>query len=525
MEMTTGKDRLSIWQDIRNRRVIHRKSSSLRLKRKGEETYFDCSDLVIPSSTDLVQKELEKGVERWKELDSRCIVDNNDDDNNIKKNEDLTGKGAGYRNKRPRRKLTGNNNDDDDDDAVVVMMEDGGDRDNDDLNWGCHANRLRLPLNFDVTCQGDGPPDDSTSSCKRRVVSLFNQETTNYETELWHIFHSIPTVEELEQTAVQDTVCTNILNVKKEISQGLKIYTRLDAHALGRMRSRDRHHIPVSTDHTKRNHCNYNDVILRMECWRRDLKRGSSMDTNRLEMEFLGEQTLLDLHHAIVRCANDLLFTNTTDIPKEQLSGLFFIEDTFYHYGNVDYVNPILKWLDGKNDDCDQQQQLKPENIQIPRRDYLGIPNNKELNVKPMEQTRLNSIPIRIGVRYFHVFNGDCECTLFVSDVRVRHSNELYEECKYPLIHDTWTTCDRFQNCAACKQVQAAVVVVGDKLTNKTPTPLCPHCFQRLYYKKDGTYKEDPTNKFQVFPFELLQNYTDVTVGHGPPDAFFYEAK
>ena len=516
MEMTTAKERLSRWHDICNRRTIHRNSSSVRLKRKGEETYFDCSDLVIPSSTDLVQKELEKGVARWKELDSRCIVDETNIIPIMPTNEDRSGKGAGYRNKRPRRTLTHEGD-------SAVMVEDGGDRDNDNLNWGCHANRLRLPLNFDVTCQGDGPPEDS--SCKRRVISLFHQETTNYETELWHIFKSIPTVEELEQANTQGTVCTNILNVKKEITEGLKIYTRLDAHALGRMRSRDRHHIPltVSTEQTKQNH--YNDVTLRIECWRKDLKRGSSKDNNRLEMEFLGEQTLLDVHRAIIMCANDLLFKQPTDIPKEQSSGLFFIEDTFYPYGNVDYVSPIVEWLDGKNDDSDQQQKLKPENIQIPRRDYLGIPNHKQINIKPMEQTRLDSIPIRIGVRYMHVFHGDCECALFFSDVRLRHSNEIYEKYKYPLIHDTWNTCDRLQNCTACNQIQAAVVIVGDKLTNKTHTPLCPPCFQRLHYNKDGTYKEDPTNQFQVFPFELLQNYTNVTVGHDPPDAFFYEAK
>ena len=63
--MTTGKDRLSIWHDIRNRRVIHQNSSSLRLKRKGEETYFDSLDLVILFSFEFVQKELEKGVARW----------------------------------------------------------------------------------------------------------------------------------------------------------------------------------------------------------------------------------------------------------------------------------------------------------------------------------------------------------------------------------------------------------------------------------------------------------------------------
>ena len=64
-------------------------------------------------------------------------------------------------------------------------------------------------------------------------------------------------------------------------------------------------------------------TTIRLECWKRQLKRGSSPDGNRLVLELLGTQTLQDVHDVIVELSHDDLWDDS-QLDTEQLpSGLF----------------------------------------------------------------------------------------------------------------------------------------------------------------------------------------------------------
>ena len=111
-------------------------------------------------------------------------------------------------------------------------------------------NRVRLPNNFDVVCSGDGPSvpstDDPTYHDRDKVVSLADPtDLLDYEVELHKLFRAVPTEDEIDEEATEGSVCTNMLSLKTEVEDGLKVYTRLDGHALGRMRLRERHSLPL----------------------------------------------------------------------------------------------------------------------------------------------------------------------------------------------------------------------------------------------------------------------------------------
>lgn len=128
---------------------------------QGDTDPFDCRELIIPDTKGLVRSSLERKLREWQELDSRIIV------------EDIvpSAKGfkPGYQNRRKRLNSDSdseqdkgdsddngndndnyddNNNDDDDDDdgetsVVIVTAPAAGDYGG--VQWGFHANRIRLP--------------------------------------------------------------------------------------------------------------------------------------------------------------------------------------------------------------------------------------------------------------------------------------------------------------------------------------------------------------------------------------------
>ena len=102
-------------------------------------------------------------------------------------------------------------------------------------------------------------------------------------------------------------------------------------------------------------------ATIKMELWKQQVKRFGP-DPNKCEMEFLSTQTLQDVHNAIVELSEDDLFrkgfelrnssnsistSGVTRIPKQpsSSSGYFFVEETFYSTGDVDYVTPVKTWL------------------------------------------------------------------------------------------------------------------------------------------------------------------------------------
>ena len=254
------------------------------------------------------------------------------------------------------------------------------------------------------------------------------------------------------------------------------------------------------------------------------------------------------MHNILVSSSQDDLFeygmqkehyNNNQDVPNLSSRGYFFIEDTFYTHGDVDYVSPIIKWLDeevtckprkmnekdGENGKKKRKYTKKaPPSVIRSRREYLGIKKDAELKVAPMCEAKLGDIPFRLACRYVHVFNGDCESSLLFSDVCMRMSNENVKESQYPLVHDILTTVankstiQESSTCQGCEQGAPTVMTLNDELTDGGPTLLCPNCYADLHYDKDGKLLY---NNFEVVPISVLQNLKDLSVGNDEVDALF----
>jgi hypothetical protein len=566
---------------------------------------FDCQDLIVPVLSAAVDRILVDKIAKWEELDSRLVNNQNhpvgDHDSHANSNliernllqhhyfsqhssgptvdhsllapscddfdvnpsvatDHLQGRGARQRKPKVQRQSHHMREQrdpqlDDDEDIFLKDTVENNDAGGDyaGLDWGWHANRIRLPDGFDYACRRTSPPAPFTHANlnpKRRQV--FNIEdplgpALDYESELWKIFQSTPVEEDIEKHIMEGCLCKKTLHVKREIEEGIRDYTRMDAHALGRMRKKERHAWPTGggvrkpdpalTDFVPHNiHNNFGGVNIRVECWRRLLKRGSSIDADRLEIEFCGEQTLLDLHEAILTCANDQLFIkgmamdhrrnipgqepNTVEIETSPKScGLFFIENTFYTTGDTDYHTPIINWLERTSsstgerivDTTESAEQLVRQKTpkrskRASRYEYLGL-SSDQISTKFMKDTRLDSLSFRIGVRYAYFFHGDCEISIFFTDVRLRLNDELLQTRHYPLFHDIWTSSGPLDFCEGCEKAPATVVTMEDELTDGGPTFLCIGCHHRIHYTRDGSNLL--YNNFRVFPLHVIQFQKD----------------
>lgn len=162
-------------------------------------------------------------------------------------------------------------------------------------------------------------------------------------------------------------------------------------------------------------------------------------------IEILGSQTLLDFHIAIAELTDDELW-NTKKKPadnnKELLvdgqqhklkkenegrPGFFFMEGTFYTKGKVDYLGPIQQWL-FSGDAGEKKARAK----------CLGLVSlsSNNIPIKSMSDIRLDDLPLRLGVRYVHVNDGNIEYIVFATD---RRFGPKRPSAQYPLLHDTWT--------------------------------------------------------------------------------------
>ena len=532
---------------------------------------FDVSDLVIPSTSGLVDIELARGVEAWKDLESRriysgrgrklqCRAQNKrpDDQGGIEASREGTAIGAG----------TGRGDDEDDESEYSGPDELGGDYAG--VVTGAYEGRIRLPEGFDVACRFGPPTEDkiaSTRHLRSGVVSLLDPtKQLDYETELWEVFESLRTESELEVEAIESAICKSSLESAKEVEEGLLEYTRLDGHGLGRLRLRDRHGVPshvnihpiaaqsleiipgkqqiVRLPQGRRLH-NPEGTIIRIEFWRRRLKGGQSPDSNRLEMEFYGEQTLLDVHRAIIDHSRGAL---SDDDRMVEVSGMFFVEDTFYIAGDTDYSGPIREWLGneavaggdlrggrGGNLENTERKFLqnkrkrsricseakgkkikKGEEVDpIPslRRNYLGIPQSSPLLSVPMSQVRLLDLSFRLGVRYVHIQNGDCETALFFVDVRTRPHSMSPCMRQSPLVLDVWAPPRQKPSpeCAACGVCPPVVITQADIMTDGGPTSLCWKCLHGLEYANrrdgldDGKVGDVSGRSFRMYPIEASQ--------------------
>jgi len=504
---------------------------------------FDCEDLKVLPLPDAIERILQSKILEWENLDSRLIAHACPDISidECQNAAPLKGRGSNNRKPKPIRKRvhveTLDKNDDDYDISIrdlIDRMEEEEEENNEDggdycgLQWGWHANRIRLPDGFDYMCKRTDPPTAPSQPHKKRRQVLNIDDPLglplDYETELWKLFKSVPVEEDIEKSTMDGCLCKNSLEVKEEIEQGFKDYTRMDAHALGRLRKKERHNWPsgggTQLQQQRNHHSHFEGVTVRVECWRRLLKRGSSSDPDRLEMEFCGEQTLLDVHKAIVTCANDQLFTKgmmKDAISSERSidsSGIFMIENTFYTAGSVDYYTPIKEWLDHTA----SKSRTRQKGILYRRYKCLGL-SSDTISSKLMKETRLDTLSFRLGVRYYHSFHGDCETSIFFTDVRTRLNNEPLQFRHYPLFHDIWCPDGPLVFCRGCEKSPATIVTIEDEMTDGGPTHLCPSCHYKIHYTKDGsklTY-----NNFRVFPHKLTTFRNDFQHSKSSVDELF----
>jgi hypothetical protein len=449
-----------------------------------EDDPFDCHHLVkIPSSHELIDTVVDEVIAQWRALDQRKIA------------------------------------------AGTQLSNESNNVGQSLPKW--YEKHVRLPEQFDyATIQSEPPHDDGVTG--DRVIDFFDPtRTLSYHTELWKLFANIPTRQQLEES-----VCSNhqLPNTDKSfqhingIVQGHTSCstTQWDQYGLSRFRMNDRHDLPLlqptTMQNTKQQRSNVDENkycgLIRFECLRKQVKRTSTPDPNRMVIEFLGSHTLYDVHRTIVELTDDELWyyygrskntyssngsatnnntngddttddgtgrnnndednnNNDTEIDCSQQNGLeissgyFFIENTFYIAGSVDYTTPILQWI---------QSGTKHE--QKRRMEHLGIGPTLP-NIRPMNDMLLYNLPTRLGIRYVHVHQGDVECAIFVTDRRLmlqQNANAI----QFPIIHDIWTPSYSIPDCDACQNRVAVIATSTECTITHGHKALCEVCSRQL---------------------------------------------
>lgn len=483
---------------------------------------FGCDDVVVPPTFELVEEILELYQHRWAQLDDRKIIAPLPEDGEGKDRAKLGEEGQASVDEAVPSALARGRVRFREDEASSDLGSDAPhvakkNKKRHKGGWRYVEDRLRLPYNFDYASLGPEPVDDGKSG--QRIISLYRGignpaaiTTLSYERELWKLFASVPKVHEIERDAREGAQVQHTMAIQRDIRKGMKESIGLDAHSLARLRMADRHGLPpttflpntkrglildtprLSTEQSEKTEKNDTEkegkdemikipetCTIRLEFWRRQPKRNPSPDPARLVMEFLAEQTLLDVHLTLVQLLEDELWersqlntredisnhSSEKEVKKrtnsEVISGCFFMEDQFYSHGPVDYAAPVIDWLDGGN----------AREPHAARRGYLGIASLAPVQTMPMQQCRLGQIPLRMGHRYYHVTHGDVETSFFVVDRRLSHRSVL----PYPILHDIWTPGYSVPDCEACKSHPA--LFVAKPTCNDTdggPRNLCKNC-------------------------------------------------
>ena len=443
---------------------------------------FSCASITPPTTRALVEEVLDEHVEKWKELDQRKVVD--DDSNSlghVEKTNNVTGKAPAANG----MSLCGHSGKSSQDDFSQRMRKRKS-------GWLKSDRRINLPEHFDYATKRSAPPADNGGG--DRVISLLDPSVQHsYHEELWRLFSSVPTIDIIKRHAEDGINLPHTSGIHREITQGIQQYLRLDAHALSRMRMSDRHGMPplVTSDNpatTIQEETTVSDNVstIRIECWKRQPKRGTAPDPYRAVLEFLGSHTLLDVHQCLIQLAEDDLWAavdesnrsdERVDNSAMESSGYFFIENQFYTNGNVDYVSTIQKWLDSPD---------RPPGV---RRKYLGISTSAgKFPIKSMSETRLDQLSFRLATRYHHVCHGDVECAIFVVDMRLAPKAKV----PYPILHDIWCPSCVLPQCEACHQYPVMYAVSSTcELVDGGPRTLCEACCieMQLFDKEPGSVR------------------------------------
>ena len=251
-------------------------------------------------------------------------------------------------------------------------------------------------------------------------------------------------------------------------------------------------------------------ATLRLEFLRQQMRRTSTPDSYRMVLEFLGSQTLLDVHRAIAELTEDDLWdeaeklksssttSTTTDSNQQQTmetSGFFFIEGTFYTAGAVDYTTPILQWMKTGNE-REQKSRL---------RTHLGLTVFDSLPpVRSMADTRLEDISCRLGMRYVHVMHGDVECAVFATDRRLM-AKTAARDLHFPILHDVWTPSYNLPECDACQARPGSIATATDCAVTGGHRILCQDCCRKLQLPSQA--------RDQIQRFAVWRGQADLSAG------------
>lgn len=405
MEKVSTKEIENRW-----RRILKRKRSAASLQASDYSSTvdpFDCSDLIIPSRRSLVQKHIDLRSREWQSLDERRVSSKSDEET---------------------------------------------------------SQRVKLPKDFDYSTKLPQPPPEDDDSGDR-VVSLEDPtKTFSYEKALWRVFAKLPAADELETEQLMDAKITNSLRVKDEITEGALEYTRLDGHAIGRLRLADRHSLPEEPI------CQEHELIstLTFECLRSHPYRGCFNDPNRLVIEVPASETLLYLHRILCELSKDPFWEDQvasdhqasneeqgSGDPAQLInSGVFFVENVFYTFGAIDYSEPLQEYLTAPG----------------------FLKRNRRLNVEmspqkfSMKETKLEDLELRLGVRYLHVCHDNEETTVFLVDRRLANPR-----IKFPLFHDIWTPTCVPPFCWKCNNIACRIACV-----DKRTLAFCRDCINNM---------------------------------------------
>ena len=499
---------------VQNSDLSNTPTESLQEEGVAKDDPYDCSDLAVPDVYGKVNEMLPSLVQAWRNLDDRKITapmvkvkraNNNNHEATVGEESSDSEQDPDRPSKKSKTKETVP--------ASTTMTK--------KPMW--YQKHVRFPENFDYLNQGQPPPPlpphgNDANVAEDRVVNLTDptQPPLSYEHELWHFFDSVPTSLQIEESLTQGMALHHTQSLHKVISEQFKRQSLDHAasakYGLYALRMRDRHDYPrppppvgqtrrTLSIQEKGNEQNAdgggqpsdtNHVLgtITLELWRKpaDNRSQPTPDSSRMVLEFLGSQTLLDVHRSIVDLTDDTFWTmvqndkqknasiSTADKETEPNSGFFFVEGTFYTTGSVDYVTPIQAWLQSGNERMRQE-----------RAAHLGLAPafcnmGSHAPLQDMSSMALENLPVRFGTRYCHVHHGDVECSWFVVDMACHPTTITAPSLSsYPRIHDVWTpSYPSAPECHACQRRMATLVTSTQSERTNGHKCLCSVCAKEL---------------------------------------------
>jgi len=512
--LQTPLERMELWNFLEKRCVNVTQNFDERDNDSLDDP-FDVSDMILPPIKELVENAIRPLLEEWRELDSRKIslLD--------KLKEEGRMKSLASKKQRMEEIADEGSTESDASEEDVHKFHVYRRSQKVKLRLGWIIPTFTLPDNFDYKSER-GPPTseqmENDEFPREKVVSLSGQvgEEADYESELWNIFNAIPSEEQLltQHGINQEKILRS--NMKK-LQTDLEDASKIDGATAALLRPKAMHHYPLGCTNSHEGSNMTGDITLTFEFLKRKLKPQLQMDGRKMEIEFHGEQTLLDVHNAIRKHSCDPLDlisalhqANGANV-KGMDSGLFFIENTFYITGDEDYSKPIIDWLNCK------EYEDTTDSIIFPREAFLGITMDT-LQTKKMEHATLQNIPIRLGTRYIHIYAGNLQTSVIVSNIRAKRSNdwEYISKEHYPVVLDPWSFSQNY-TCQGCHKLPAVVICLDDEFTDGSATPLCVICHHALHYDSHGALR---LFNFKVYPIELLHERL-LTVEEDQVDFYF----